>query len=484
MRKKLLFLVGLLCATWSGNAWGQQAVEFNLDKDNCLELISENGYTSNGVTFKLTSNDLDLKEEKKYLSTGGLNKNSKTATLTISTNHKIITYNSANYAAASRKPMMFGGKCNCTFAGGSAVDVVESVTDPADASYNKIVTAGKNLGASNPLTFVRTDNFEYAAYIGKMYFKITLAEEYKFTATATNKSGNSFGTATASIASSVLKNLGTGSATTQATFTATPNSGYRFLGWKANESDAGYVSTDATYKVDVTNNAENSTVGKTLYAYFEAKELTLEQNVNNTIEAGYYKKVTINRALPAGYAAVCLPFDYTPAQGKIYQLTSESYENDNLSLAFSSGATKIEAGKPYIVNGVDVSSIVANDVNVIASPETENGSVVDFIGTFNPVTLQKNDIFVSNSNGPLKYLLDESANMNGYRAYLRPASNVVMGSNKAISFSFDDTLTGIMTVNGDILVNDAPIYNIKGQRVSDATQPGIYVQNGRKFIVK
>lgn len=67
-----------------------------------------------------------------------------------------------------------------------------------------------------------------------------------------------------------------------------------------------------------------------------------------------------------------------------------------------------------------------------------------------------------------------------HKAYLMlPAS---AGSNRAAyHFSGDETLTGIEALETE--ADNAPVYNLQGQRVN-ATKAGVYVKNGKKFIVK
>lgn len=73
-----------------------------------------------------------------------------------------------------------------------------------------------------------------------------------------------------------------------------------------------------------------------------------------------------------------------------------------------------------------------------------------------------------------------SINVPAHKAYLKlPAS---AGSNRAAyHFGSDDILTDIEAVETE--ADNAPVYNLQGQRVN-ATKAGVYVKNGRKFIVK
>lgn len=94
---------------------------------------------------------------------------------------------------------------------------------------------------------------------------------FKFGASA-QSSNAAYGSASTSVADAEVHNLTT-SASTTATFTATPASGCTFNGWYDNANYTGSpVSTDATYQVTITNSTVNSTASKTLYAKFKKNQ--------------------------------------------------------------------------------------------------------------------------------------------------------------------------------------------------------------------
>ncbi len=64
-------------------------------------------------------------------------------------------------------------------------------------------------------------------------------------------------------------------------------------------------------------------------------------------------------------------------------------------------------------------------------------------------------------------------------AYLRPAYQTAM---RGFTISFDEP-TGIDNVEATA-DTDAPIFDLSGRRVQNAVKGGVYIQNGRKFIVK
>lgn len=79
-----------------------------------------------------------------------------------------------------------------------------------------------------------------------------------------------------------------------------------------------------------------------------------------------------------------------------------------------------------------------------------------------------------------KFLICEAGTLPAHKAYL-PASALTAKATELV-FDFDTVVTGINEVKADSADN-SPVYNLNGARVSNL-QKGVYVKNGRKFIVK
>lgn len=62
----------------------------------------------------------------------------------------------------------------------------------------------------------------------------------------------------------------------------------------------------------------------------------------------------------------------------------------------------------------------------------------------------------------------------------------LLGNNggKAITMNFDNTVTAINGITTNVANAQAPIYDLSGRRVMSAAKSGLYIQNGKKFIVK
>ena len=72
---------------------------------------------------------------------------------------------------------------------------------------------------------------------------------------------------------------------------------------------------------------------------------------------------------------------------------------------------------------------------------------------------------------------------NANKAYLL-ASDVVNTPQETLRFNFGGETTAIESVLNNGVDANAPIYDLSGRRVNNAVKGGIYIQNGKKFIVK
>lgn len=90
------------------------------------------------------------------------------------------------------------------------------------------------------------------------------------------------------------------------------------------------------------------------------------------------------------------------------------------------------------------------------------------------------------NNGKLYQLTKTNHWMKGYRCWLTP-SWVNSTDAKLLTFGFgDNETTGIDVPFADISTNNTKVYNLNGQRVDNmlGVQPGIYIVNGKKVVVK
>lgn len=230
----------------------------------------------------------------------------------------------------------------------------------------------------------------------------------------------------------------------------------------------------------------------------------------NTIETQSGVTVNLYRSLTANvWNAICLPFDLTEAQmktlfGEGYKLEEFSSvedgedNNGNTTLNFTT-ASEFKAGKPYIVlptQSVDKGAVVViNRVNIdstapeVVSQTGSEGSYT-FQGFYNPYQIPKGKqyIFIG-ANNQFRYSNSDNGVLRGFRCYFHLPTDY---SASGLFLSTDDE--GIVTnislneVYGlDTNITNNRVYSISGQCVGTSTEnlpKGIYIVNGRKFIVK
>ena len=234
--------------------------------------------------------------------------------------------------------------------------------------------------------------------------------------------------------------------------------------------------------------------------------LALSETTNNSAALtewnGYEADVTLTRTLVAGvWNTFCAPFAIAdPATvfgngAKVRELDDTSIEDGNvLSLNFAN-ATSIVAGKPYLVkisleNNVDLSTVPFNDVIISETAQQTVTTYVNFVPTLGmtEVTGVPEDILILNASSKLVHPTSEVGNMNmkGFRGYfvMHEAANLA----RAFRIDFGDgEATGIIPIRteGSTAFSDNMTYDLQGRRINgQPTQKGVYIQNGKKVIIK
>lgn len=225
--------------------------------------------------------------------------------------------------------------------------------------------------------------------------------------------------------------------------------------------------------------------------------LALADNVNNgstlTSFNGITADVTLKRTLQTGgWNTFCAPFSTAKPSGwTLKKLTGSSFDSSTGQLTLDFGdAVSIEAGRAYLVkvtaNVVNPTFEGVTIANVTTTTET---TYADFVPVMNPTPLTAYDktvLFVSGGN-KLTYP-NTTSNINGFRAYFQLKGDAAASAN-AFAMSFDDESTGITEIDDsqahDVRFNSNGIYTLDGRRTEgQPTAKGIYIQNGRKVIIK
>ena len=264
------------------------------------------------------------------------------------------------------------------------------------------------------------------------------------------------------------------------------------LCWVGSAKDVVFTNTDQARATNIIVTVEVP----------KAKNYTLDETkTDNVIETYENANVTLQRTLSKDYwNTFSVPFALDAEQvaqyfGEGTQLrTYEGNCNDNI--VYFATVDNIEAGKPYIMkpgNAV-VENPTFEGVSMVATGLDEKGnpqavgdaSTVQMKGIYNQILLNadQTELFLGD-NDLFYYPLDnvDARTIGGLRAYFI----VPQGTDiKKLRANLDGTPTSLGTIF-DTEESNAPVYNLQGQCVGNslrALKSGIYIQNGKKVVVK
>ena len=227
-----------------------------------------------------------------------------------------------------------------------------------------------------------------------------------------------------------------------------------------------------------------------------------ETKTDNLIENYRNANVTIKRSLSASHwNTLCLPFNLSSDEVKKYfgegtELREYRNEFSNYIATFVP-AYSMKAGIPYIMKpGNDiVENPTFTGVSMVASPLDSNNNplpvgdskVFQMKGIYNQTMLKtdKTELFLGDGNlfyYPVEGDID-ACTMDGMRAYFIVPKNTDINKFRANIDGSLTPLTHIFATEG----SDAPVYNTMGQYAGNSLNSlkrGIYIQNGKKIVVK
>lgn len=236
-----------------------------------------------------------------------------------------------------------------------------------------------------------------------------------------------------------------------------------------------------------------------VYELAPTDKYTLVYNLSeesvNTIAAKTDIAVSLKRTFykDGEWNTLCLPFAVANAatafDGAELREVDVTQSSEN-TLVFKE-ATTIKAGKPYLIKWAKTPNEVCNFVNTFegvtlvatATPVKVNDAIT-FTGFYNKATADKLGASVAAIGAGNKLFKVTSGEMKGFRAafVLNPATPAA-----GIKVVIDGTTTGIEDLVVDGVKANGRVYNLNGQYVGNSLnglQPGLYIQNGKKIVVK
>lgn len=228
--------------------------------------------------------------------------------------------------------------------------------------------------------------------------------------------------------------------------------------------------------------------------------VTLDETVDNTIEAKSGVNVTLKRTMVKGeWNTICLPFDVSAEQAtaafgegvKIAQLDDTS--TGNILNFVDMSECGMEAAVPYLIKptvaatteeysfkGVEIKEAAVTPRKVKTNGDLYFNGIYNKMDATTEVTSGYNAAFLGANNTIFK--AKAGGTMKGFRAYFAIPKSA---SASALRVVIDGTATSIKNIDSEVVESNAPVYNLQGQRVDgNNLTPGIYVKAGKKFVVK
>jgi hypothetical protein len=217
-----------------------------------------------------------------------------------------------------------------------------------------------------------------------------------------------------------------------------------------------------------------------LYYYGTAIAVTLDEAEGSSYSEDIVDaNVTLKKTIAEGWNTVVLPIEVSKEDIGATELYSYTGDDASGVLQFAT-ATKIEPNVPYLMKADAASSEAKKFTGVTVKAATDltaAGDAFNFVGTYTGTTATEND-----------YLLTATAfakakggnTIKAYRAFIQKKAE---SEARELKISIDGVITGIEAIDGKAVNSNAAIYNLAGQKVKNA-QKGLYIQNGKKYIVK
>jgi hypothetical protein len=284
---------------------------------------------------------------------------------------------------------------------------------------------------------------------------------------------------------------------TEVTWTAVPNDGYYFAGWRVGSMEADITLTDPVLTFTVT--------GQSYYfADFEPVQYVdidlSEDNTDNTSffanPHGKYFMVTSDRQLKSWqWNPVCFPFAISEQEVNklwgyatmIVRLASVSGDVMNFDYQYD-----IKAGVPYLIlpeRTVTAPKFMLNgdNIHVVEEPLTDSYNGYQFVGNYTPHEWDLlNEYGVEKYYGVTSQKLITAKSVTPALKGLRAYFVVPAQSNARICIGGIETIVSEVIKDGD-MIGQQRVYNLQGQYVGSSTErlpKGIYIVNGKKQIVK
>ncbi len=230
----------------------------------------------------------------------------------------------------------------------------------------------------------------------------------------------------------------------------------------------------------------------------------LNENATTAPDDAEGVDVLVKRTIVAGvWNTLCLPFSMTAEQVKtalgndvrIAEFTNWEVDGNNVKLTFTEGATTIEENVPCLIRVAEGLTEFTVDGVDIAPERNSKGKLIDpyvevkvgrkygyFTGTYTVADLPVNSLFLNNDH---LWFCTGSNTTKAFRGYFE-IDDVEYSAETRLSINVDSEATGITETNyrnNRHFGQDEGTYDLQGRKVN-SKQKGVYIENGKKVVVK
>ncbi len=188
-------------------------------------------------------------------------------------------------------------------------------------------------------------------------------------------------------------------------------------------------------------------------------------------------EVALNTVDDASYASAYLPF---PVQGEGIYTGIINGNGSSLNMTAQTGVVPAETGI-VIKSANTTATLTIGGTPTTISNNSLKGTLTDLTENLTSYLV----LGMGNTTRSLGFFTPSESltTIDANKAYL--LASEVPSSSRAIAMNFGGEATGVGTViteNG--IQSNAPVFDLSGRRVMQTVKGGLYIQNGKKFIVK
>ena len=252
--------------------------------------------------------------------------------------------------------------------------------------------------------------------------------------------------------------------------------------------------TDGTATIEVTLKDVEDFAAKTVEATINiAAAPVIDETAENSFTTGILPVAVLNYTAKNGWNTIGVPFQLTNdilttifGEGwKAYELTG--YSNNEISF---SQTTNFVAGYPYIIYAEAApqeASFKLENLNISSASEKEDvrGGLA-FRSTFAPIAPGQLTAWWGVTNQGRIQPAGSGASLKALRGYFymnASAPETNLSEARIVYINLDGTVTAISSVKAQLKA-DGNTYDLSGRKLTGNLKQGVYIQNGKKIVIK